>query len=520
MTSPVLATRNYIEFLQRAVSGYAIYSLDNDGVVKSANPGAASVEGYSQSEVVGRHFSIFFPQSEVDRGAPNAALECATRDGRFELEGWRVSKNAIPFWASTVLEPIFDQNRSQVGFAIIVKDLSAEQEARGSGERSDQALRLFMDSVVHCGLYAMDAEGFITSWNPGAEYTKGYSRREALGRHFSIFFTAEDVSRGVPSDIIAVARSLGRFEGEGWRVRKDGTRFWAHVVMERIHDPDGRLVGFAKVTRDISEKMALEAAKDELLAFHRAERERVELRLRQIENELVQGYRVTVLGEMASTLAHEINQPLTSVVNYLRGGVRLIDQDGIVDLKLVRHALDQACGEALRAGEIIRHVREFVSKGTIVKRPENLHRVIREACEIVLIDQQHPEVNISLRLNDEVDEVPVDRIQIQQVMLNLIRNAIDARVGSSSAALSILTGPAQQPEYVQISVTDAGTGLDPALASRLFNTFVTSKSNGMGMGLSICRTIVESHGGKIWAQPNREGPGAEFHFTLPLHAAA
>jgi PAS domain S-box-containing protein len=362
-------------------------------------------------------------------------------------------------------------------------------------------------------MYALDTNGSVTSWNPGAERTKGYAKTEIIGQHFSVFFTAEDQANGKPMLALETARQTGRFEDEGWRVRKDGQRFWASVVLEPIIDYDGVLVGFAKITRDITERLALDAAKDELLKIQQTERVRAEARVREVEGELVQIHRFTAVGEMASTLAHEINQPLTAITNYLKGCARILDRMDGEHVPALRGAVNEAANQALRAGDIIRHMRQFLARGEIEPAAEDLPALLAESVHVALLAVPPGYVEIVFDLAEPSRLVMVDRVQTQQVLLNLIRNAIEAMAESPRRLLVLKTGEPMPDGLVKISVADTGTGLLPHVRDNLFQTFVSSKENGMGLGLSICRTIVESHGGRIWVETSSE-EGTTFSFTL------
>jgi two-component system sensor kinase FixL len=221
------------------------------------------------------------------------------------------------------------------------------------------------------------------------------------------------------------------------------------------------------------------------------------------------------MGTLASALAHELNQPLTAVANYCEAARDLLaERPDEETLAMVREALDDAARQSVRAGEIVRRLRDFISNGATEKRVEHLPRLVNEANALALVGTREHGIDVQVRLDPEADRVLVDRIQIQQVMVNLIRNAIDAMAASGLKMLVIRS--ARLPGgMVRLSVEDTGGGIDEAVAAQLFQPFVTSKTSGMGIGLSICRTIVEAHGGRIWFEPNPRGDGTIFHFTLP-----
>jgi PAS domain S-box-containing protein len=253
----------WCELLIESVFDYAIYTLDPDGFVKSWNPGAERIKGYQAVEIIGQHFSRFFTAEDRARGLPDKILESARSCGRHEAEGWRVRKDGTRFWANAIIRPILDEQRALVGFAKITRDITERVQAQQAIIETERRFRILVEGVFDYAIYMLDPSGIITNWNTGAERLKGYSAGEIVGQHFSRFYTKEDRDAGLPIHVLDVAAREGRYEAEGWRVRKDGSRFWASVVVDAIRGEDGGLVGFAKVTRDITERRtALEALRE------------------------------------------------------------------------------------------------------------------------------------------------------------------------------------------------------------------------------------------------------------------
>jgi PAS domain S-box-containing protein len=236
------------------VVDYAIFLLDPGGHIASWNMGAARIKGYAKHEIIGKHFSIFYPQQEIAAGKCERELAIATEQGRFEEEGWRLRKDGSRFWASVTITAIRDPEGRLVGFGKVTRDLTGRRRAEEELKRSEERLRLMISSVKDYAIFVLDPTGHVASWNPGAERLKGYSADEIIGQHFSRFYPAEDVRAGKCEMELAGAQKDGRFEDEGWRIRKDGSRFWANVVITPVRDEAGTLVGFAKVTRDLSER--------------------------------------------------------------------------------------------------------------------------------------------------------------------------------------------------------------------------------------------------------------------------
>jgi PAS domain S-box-containing protein len=253
LSNPPSDDSRYRQLIE-AVTDYAIYMLDANGFVTSWNPGAQRFKGYTAAEILGGHFSQFYAEEDRLAGKPARALATAAREGKFEGEGWRLRKDGSRFWAHVVIDPIRDSTGQLVGYAKITRDLTERRAAEEALRRSQEQFRLLVQGVTDYAIYMLDREGLITSWNAGAARIKGYSEAEIIGRHFSLFYRPEDSSEGQPMAALRNAEREGRFESEGWRVRKDGSQFWANVVVDPIRDDTGEIIGFAKVTRDVTAK--------------------------------------------------------------------------------------------------------------------------------------------------------------------------------------------------------------------------------------------------------------------------
>ncbi|WP_247892745.1 PAS domain-containing protein [Azospirillum baldaniorum] len=250
---PLSGERRF-ELLVNSVHDYAIYMLDPHGIVTSWNPGVQRFKGYTAAEIIGQHFSRFYTDDDQRAGVPQRALSIASIEGKFEAEGWRVRKDGTRFWAHVIIDPIRDDTGKLIGFAKITRDVTERKQAQEALQQSEARFRLLVQGVIDYAIFMLDTTGHITNWNSGAQRMKGYAAEEIIGEHFSRFYTAEDRANGVPMQGLRTAEQTGKFETEGWRLRKDGTRFWASVVIDAIRDDNGRLVGFAKVTRDITER--------------------------------------------------------------------------------------------------------------------------------------------------------------------------------------------------------------------------------------------------------------------------
>ncbi len=362
-------------------------------------------------------------------------------------------------------------------------------------EAAEARLRSILQTVPDA-MIVIDEFGRIESLSATAERLFGYSAAESIGRNISMLMPSPYREQ----HDAYLKRYLGTGEkhiiGIGRVVsgqRKDGSTFPMHLTVGELRSADRHY--FTGFIRDLTDQQITES------------------RLKELQSEVTHMSRFTALGEMASTLAHEINQPLTAISNYLRGCQRLLDRVESDSSVMLRDAIGKAADQALRAGQIIRRLREFVARGESDRRIESLPKLIEDASTLALIGAKENGVDVSFRLDPAVDLVLADRIQIQQVLVNLIRNAIEIMAETPGRRRLEIAAVADREDLVQISVSDTGLGIAPEIAKQLFQPFVTTKRKGMGLGLSICRTIIEAHGGKIWVEPN-PGGGTIFHFTL------
>mgnify|MGYP003331666084 FL=1 len=362
-------------------------------------------------------------------------------------------------------------------------------------EAAEARLRSILQTVPDA-MIVIDEFGRIESLSATAERLFGYSAAEAIGRNISVLMPSPYREQ----HDAYLKRYLGTGEkhiiGIGRVVsgqRKDGTTFPMHLTVGELRSADRHY--FTGFIRDLTDQQITES------------------RLKELQSEVTHMSRFTALGEMASTLAHEINQPLTAISNYLRGCQRLLQRVDSDSSAMLRDAIGKAADQALRAGQIIRRLREFVARGESDRRIESLPKLIEDASTLALIGAKENGVDVSFRLDPTVDLVLADRIQIQQVLVNLIRNAIEVMAETSGRRRLEIAAVADRENLVRVSVSDTGLGIAPEIAKQLFQPFVTTKRKGMGLGLSICRTIIEAHGGKIWVEPN-PGGGTIFYFTL------
>ena len=391
-----------------------------------------------------------------------------------------------------------------LGLAIGGEAMAHEQAraaARSQELREREAhLQSILDTVPDA-VVVIDERGLMQSFSAAAERLFGWSPPEVIGRNVNMLMPSpyRDAHDGY----------LGRYLKTGERriigigrvvvgLRRDGSTFPMELSVGEIKVASQRF--FTGFVRDLTERQQTEA------------------RLQELQSELVHVSRLTAMGEMASALAHELNQPLSAIANYLRGSRRLLEKGDPADVPRLAEALDKAGAQAIRAGDVIRRLRDFIGRGESERRIESISKLIEEASALALVGVKELGVRVTMQFDPHADLVLADRVQIQQVVINLLRNAVDAMRGAQVAELRVRAA-AQGDGFTVISVSDTGSGMTEEVKRRLFEPFMTTKKDGMGVGLSICRTIVEAHGGSIWAA-NNQGPGATFAFTLPLAEVA
>jgi PAS domain S-box-containing protein len=492
------------ELLVESISDYAIYMLDTDGLVSSWNAGAQRFKGYQAQEVLGQHFSTFYTPEDREAGLPARALATALSEGRYESEGWRVRKDGTRFWASVVIDPIYTPRGEHVGFAKVTRDITERKEAQEALRASEQQFRLLVQGVTDYALYMLSPDGLITNWNLGAERTKGYVQDEVLNSHYRRFFTPEDQRAGVPERALAAAAREGRYESEGWRVRKDGTRFWAHAVIDAIYDERGKLLGFAKITRD------------------NTERRKTAESLEQARAALFQAQKMEAIGQLTGGVAHDFNNLLAVVSS----GIDILHTlqlagSGTRVLEGMRRAVD-------RGALLTQQLLSFARQQPLAPTVHHLNTLI-SGFEAVLRRAAGPLVRFELNLGSQLAQVSVDEARFEAALLNLVVNARDAMPDGGSlivetrnatlAANEVGTLPAA--EYVKVTVRDTGVGMSQDVRARAFEPFYTTKEAGKGTGLGLSQVygfIVQS-GGDV-AIDTEEGFGTSIRLYLPVHEGA
>jgi PAS domain S-box-containing protein len=459
-----------------SVVDYAIFMLDSSGVISNWNAGATRIKGFSADEVVGTHFSRFYTKEDRTRGLPAIALETARREGKYETEGWRVRKDGGRFWASVVIEAVRDETGEMIGFAKITRDITERKSAQEALRESERQFRMLVSNVIDYAIFMLDPNGVVVSWNAGAEKIKGYKATEIIGHHFSRFYPEEERLAGTPARALYAASQDGRFEGEGRRVRKDGTEFWANVVLDAIRDEEGHLVGFAKITRDITERREAQIA------------------LQRAQEQLAHSQKMEALGQLTGGIAHDFNNLLTILVGQARMlKSRVTDPKGLKAIEGIETMVQ-------RGASLTRQLLGFSRRQQLDPQPVSLGERL-PGLQILLTASLPSNISLISSIVPETWLVMADPNELELALMNLILNARDAlpsggaiTVAAENALLSGENNPqGLSGEFVALSVYDTGTGIPKELLSKVFDPFFTTKSYGKGTGLGLSQVYGFSH---------------------------
>jgi PAS domain S-box-containing protein len=477
-----------------SVRDYAIFLLDTEGKVASWNRGAQIAKGYTAGEIIGRHVSTFYTREDREAGRAQALLARAAEEGRIEDVGWRVRKDGSRFWADVVITALRDEHGELRGFTKVTRDLTERRRAEEELRRSEERFRLLVDTVKDYAIFMLDPTGHVMTWNAGAEQFKGYKASEIVGEHFSKFYDPEEVRAGKCERELELAVRDGRFEEEGWRIRKDGTRFWASVVITTLRAQNGQVVGFAKITRDLTERKTLE-----------------EQRLRTIQAQ--EGIRLR--DEFLSIVSHELKTPLAGLLLQI-DAIALRGLDETTRLKIAR-----ARESGLRLDRVIETLLDVsrIATGRFVLNLETFDLVGLISGTIDSFVPAAAKAGSEIRA--ELPEKLVgtwDRVRLTQVIANLLANAIKYGHGAP-----VEVRVEQTDNDVVIAMRDHGPGVDPTMQSRIFERFERAASTwhygGFGIGLYVVREIVLAHGGRVSVENSPEG-GARFTVRLPMETTA
>jgi PAS domain S-box-containing protein len=482
--------------LVEGISDYAIYLLSPGGTVTSWNKGAELFKGYSAHEIIGRNFSEFYTPEDRAAGLPAHALEVAAREGKFENEGWRVRKDGGRFWAYVIIDPIRTASGRLIGFAKITRDLTERRAAEESLRASQEQFRLLVQGVTDYAIYMLSTSGEISSWNSGAERIKGYKSDEVLGTNFSRFYTAADRAAGEPARALALAAKEGRFEKEGQRVRKDGTVFWANIVIDALRSPDGTLIGFAKITRDITAQRETRQA------------------LEEARETLFQAQKMDAIGQLTGGVAHDFN----NLLMVIKGSLELLRKRILQDARAM-HLLENAQQGASRGIALTRRMLAFARRQELKVSAVDIPALVAGMAEL-LTRSLDSTVELELRFPLKLAAVLTDSNQLELALLNLVVNARDAmpqggRIVIAAREAQLKDAPLATP-YVCLSVTDSGEGMDAQTLARAVEPFFTTKGvgKGTGLGLPMVHGVAQQSGGRLVLK-SEKGQGTTAEIWLP-----
>jgi PAS domain S-box-containing protein len=479
-----------LQLLFDSIVDYAIYMIDLDERVASWNSGAARLMGYSTEDIIGQPFAKFFTPADQAREFPQQALAATARTGRFESEGWRVRRDGSQFWAMAVIDAVRDHDGKLIGFAKVTRDMTERRFEQSRLLESERQFRHLVQSVVDYAIFRLDKDGVVATWNSGAERIKGYSPDEIIGRHFSVFYTEEDRVEGIPARALATAAKKGRFEAEGWRVRKSGSRFWASVIIDPIRDDNGEIVGFAKVTRDVTERM---------------EAQRI---LRETQEQLALSQRMEAVGQLSGGIAHDFNNLLMIIMGNL-DRVRHETQALGTSAANVQRSIANAMRGAQRGAALTQRLLAFSRRQPLNPKVFDLNKYLSGVADFL---QRALGETIELEVigAPRLWPIEVDIPQLETSLVNVAVNARDAMPNGGKLTVEASNqmldrdcrraNPEVAPgQYALISISDTGHGMTSDTLARAFEPFFTTKEIGQGTGLGLSQVywFVKQSGGHV-----------------------
>jgi PAS domain S-box-containing protein len=488
------AQEDGFRLLVESVKDYAIFKLDTAGRIATWNLGAERIKGYKADEIIGKHFSIFYPPEDVAAGKTERELEIATREGRFEEEGWRIKKDGSRMWASVTITALRNAHGDLVGFGKVTRDLTDRRAA----DEETRRFRLLVESVKDYAIFMLDTGGHVATWNPGAERIKGYRADEIIGKHFSIFYPPEEIAAGKTERELEIATREGRFEEEGWRIRKDGSRMWASVTITALRNPQGELIGFAKVTRDLTERREAEESRRALAAEKAALAEKAKIQEFQ--------------ERFLAVLGHDLRNPLASI-NIGAGVVRQRSTDPVT-LRVTNRMRESSQRMSRMIEQILDLTRTRLAGGLeLTVEPFDLRDTIRRVVEELHV--AHPARSVT------VISPPLpgrwDKDRLEQVFSNLVGNALVY----GDPEQPVVVRARVESRFIVIEVHNDGPPIPDDLQAAIFDPFrrgqrdtPSSRRAGLGLGLYISKEVTQAHGGDITVR-STASEGTTFQVTLP-----
>ena len=441
--SPYLRSERVFRYLVDSVQDYAIFVLDPQGKIATWNSGAERMKGYRREEIIGRHFSVFYTEKDLVWDKPSYELKVAMQTGRFEDEGWRVRKDGSRFWANVIITRLLDEEGRLVGFGKITRDLTDRREA-------EQRYRMLVEGVLDYAIFSLDANGIVRSWNTGAERIKQYKAEEIIGQHFSRFYTEEDRQSGLPESLLGKAQSEGHAESEGWRVRKDGTRFWASVVITAIRDEEGTLTGYSKVTRDLTDRKIL---MDKI----RQHADELELRVEERDKTNAE------LEAFSYSVSHDLRAPLRAISGF-SDAIReeygdKLDATG-------QEYLQEILRATTRMNQLVSDLLSYsrLSRAELETQPIVVAQAIKDALAGIGEEGQKVEVDV-----DPGHVVEGHEATLVQALFNLVSNGLKFHLPEKEPR--VVVSSTRQGEWVRITVQDEGIGIAPQHQERIYKVF-------------------------------------------------
>ncbi len=501
----LLESEQRFRLLVEGVVDYAIYMLDPSGIITNWNAGAQRIKGYHASEIVGHHFSRFYTKDDRAAGLPAHALHTAAQEGRYEAEGWSQRKDGSRFWAAVVVNAIRDEAGNLVGFTKLTRDITERRQAHEALRESERQFRLLVGAVTDYALYMLDPNGIVTSWNAGAQRVKGYSADEIIGQHFSRCYTESERLAGIPARSLQTAEQQGRYQAEGWRVRRDGTLFWANVVITAIRDENKELIGFAKITRDVTERREAQKA------------------LQHTQAQLAQSQKLDALGQLTGGIAHDFNNMLMII----GGHIQTLKKLAAGNARAERAA--DAIELAARRGELLtRQLLTFARRQTLNPVVINLPDAI-EGIRTMLASLIGGFVELVAKIDSTVWPIEVDVNELELAIVNLALNARDAMAERGAITISAENvrlrrgeaAPDLEGEFVALTITDTGCGIPEDILPKVFDPFFSTKQAGKGTGLGLSQVHGFAHqsGGTVVVR-SEIGKGTRVSLYLPRADAA
>jgi PAS domain S-box-containing protein len=496
----------YLRMIEE-VQDYAIILMDKEGIIRNWNKGAEKIKQYTASEIIGRHFSIFYWPEDLACNLPDRLIDEASRTGRASHEGWRKRKDGSRFWGSITITALHDDDNEIVGFSKVTRDLTEKKINEDNLRLSEERYHRMIAEVQDYAIILLSPEGIIENWNTGAEKIKGYSAGEVVGKKFDMFYTNEDCTNGLPDRLLNKARETGRATQEGWRVRKGGTKFWGTIVITALHSKDGRLIGFSKVTRDLTEK---KIAEEKMLAYT------AELEIQNSE-----------LEQFAYVASHDLQEPLRKIRTFAE-----LIQDNYGDEAFVKKYFQKLDSSAKRMAQLIKSLLEYsrlakeTGKGDLIRQKTDLNTILIEVRQDfeLLIEEKEATINSEI-----LPTINGNYFQLGQLFSNLISNSLKFSntkpvINISAATIDknkIPHAPStlKNGKYYRISFEDNGIGFEQKYDKIIFSLFQRLHGKhdyaGTGIGLALCKKIADNHGGTINASSSL-GKGAKFDLYLPL----